>query len=84
MDCVTTLAMLFGGLVVLLALAGSGHSQTGPADALQLEAKIPLGDVAGRIDHLAVDLARGRLFVAELGNNSVGVVDRRSARSRRL
>jgi DNA-binding beta-propeller fold protein YncE len=44
-------------------------------DALVLERKIPLGDVSGRIDHLAVDLARHRLFVAELGNNTVGVVD---------
>src|SRR5215210_5219215 len=42
---------------------------------LRLEAKIPLGNVAGRIDHMAVDLARKRLFVAELGNNSVGVID---------
>ena len=40
-----------------------------------LERKIPLGEVRGRIDHLAVDLARDRLFVAELGNNSLGVVD---------
>jgi DNA-binding beta-propeller fold protein YncE len=44
-------------------------------DALQLEAKIPLGNVAGRIDHMAVDLARKRLFVAELGNNTIGIVD---------
>lgn len=43
--------------------------------ALQLETKIPLGDVRGRIDHLAIDLKRQRLFVAELGNDSVGVVD---------
>lgn len=42
---------------------------------LQVEARIPLGDVRGRIDHLAVDLARRRLFVAELGNGSLGVVD---------
>jgi YVTN family beta-propeller protein len=42
---------------------------------LQLEAKIPLGAVLGRIDHMAVDLDRRRLFVAELGNDSVGVVD---------
>jgi DNA-binding beta-propeller fold protein YncE len=42
---------------------------------LSLEAKISLGDVAGRIDHLAIDIKRHRLFVAELGNNSVGVVD---------
>lgn len=42
---------------------------------LQLETKIALGDVRGRIDHLAIDLKRQRLFVAELGNDSVGVVD---------
>ena len=40
-----------------------------------MQSKIPLGDVRGRIDHLAIDRARQRLFVAELGNNSVGVVD---------
>jgi len=52
-----------------------------PADTapIQLEAKIPLGGVKGRIDHLAVDLARQRLFVAELGNNSVGIVDIRTS-----
>jgi YVTN family beta-propeller protein len=42
---------------------------------MQLESKIPLGDVSGRIDHLAIDLSRRRLFVAELGNNTVGIVD---------
>jgi hypothetical protein len=40
-----------------------------------LEAKIPLGEVSGRIDHLGIDLKRQRLLVAELGNNSLGVVD---------
>ena len=39
------------------------------------ETKIPLGEVSGRIDHLAIDLPRRRLFVAELGNDSVAVVD---------
>lgn len=47
---------------------------------LQLEAKIPLGDVKGRIDHMAVDLAWQRLFVAELGNDSVGIVDLSAAK----
>jgi DNA-binding beta-propeller fold protein YncE len=42
---------------------------------LILEAKIPLGPVSGRIDHLGIDLKRKRLLVAELGNNSLGVVD---------
>src|SRR6185295_17267252 len=43
--------------------------------ALQVESKIPLGNVAGRIDHLAIDGKRQNLFIAELGNNTVGVVD---------
>jgi YVTN family beta-propeller protein len=42
---------------------------------LQLETKIVLGDVRGRIDHMAIDLKRQRLFVAELGSDSVGIVD---------
>jgi DNA-binding beta-propeller fold protein YncE len=42
---------------------------------LILEAKIPLGEVSGRIDHVGIDLKRLRLLVAELGNNSLGVVD---------
>ena len=42
---------------------------------LALEATIPLPDVGGRIDHMAVDAKRKRLIVAELGNNTVDVVD---------
>ena len=42
---------------------------------LVLEAKIRLGQVSGRIDHLGIDVKRQRLLVAELGNNSLGVVD---------
>jgi DNA-binding beta-propeller fold protein YncE len=47
---------------------------------LSLQTKIALGPVRGRIDHMAVDVARQRLFVAELGNNSVGIVDLKGAR----
>jgi DNA-binding beta-propeller fold protein YncE len=42
---------------------------------LVLERTIALHDVRGRIDHMAIDLARKRLLIAELGNNSVDVVD---------
>ncbi|WP_407152042.1 YncE family protein [Bradyrhizobium sp. ORS 86] len=42
---------------------------------LQLEAKISLGDVRGRIDHMAVDPNRQRLIIAELGNDTVSIVD---------
>lgn len=47
---------------------------------LVLESKVTLGEVRGRIDHLAVDTTRQRLYVAELGNNSVGVVDLKERR----
>jgi YVTN family beta-propeller protein len=43
--------------------------------ALETEATIPLGDIRGRIDHLAIDVPRQRLYVAELGNDTVGVLD---------
>src|SRR5689334_13089989 len=68
-----TIAVILAGLAVLTGNAAAAQSaDKGP---LQLEAKILLGDVRGRIDHMAVDLKRQRLFVAELGNDSVGVVD---------
>jgi len=64
---------VLAGFWMSTALPNLAHSAE--KGALQLETKIPLGDVRGRIDHLAVDLKRQRLFVAELGNDSVGVVD---------
>jgi YVTN family beta-propeller protein len=68
-----TIAAVLAGLAMLASNAASAESaDKGP---LQLEAKILLGDVRGRIDHMAIDLKRQRLFVAELGNDSVGVVD---------
>lgn len=60
-------------LATALAMAAPSFADT-PA-SLTVEAKIPLGAIKGRIDHLALDSARKRLFVAELGNNSVGVID---------
>jgi DNA-binding beta-propeller fold protein YncE len=58
-----------------LLIVGAAAPSAAEAPPLQLEAKIPLGDVAGRIDHLAADVKRQRLFVAELGNDTIGVVD---------
>ena len=60
-------------LGAMLAGGSSGlRAEPGP---LVLETKIVLGEVKGRIDHLAADLGRERLFVVELGNNTLGVVD---------
>jgi DNA-binding beta-propeller fold protein YncE len=66
---------LFVATATLLVGTGQLIAQTENSLPLQLEAKIPLGDVQGRIDHMAVDLTRQRLFVAELGNDTVGVLD---------
>ena len=59
-----------------LMCAAPAIAQTQTAGGpLVLEARVPLGAVGGRIDHLGIDVKRRRLFVAELGNNSLGVVD---------
>ena len=59
--------------IFLLASAALGYAQA--TQPLRLEKTIKLPDVQGRIDHLAVDLKGGRLFVAALGNNTVEVID---------
>jgi chromate transporter len=71
-----------GRMLVLCAVLGIACSfLIAPAKAAPepappgVETRISLGDVAGRIDHLAFDPARERLYVAELGNDSVGIVD---------
>jgi hypothetical protein len=61
---------------ILCASPGSGLA----AEAFVLEQTIALNDVSGRIDHLAVDLGRRRLFVAELGNGTLDVIDLASAK----
>jgi DNA-binding beta-propeller fold protein YncE len=63
-------------VVLLLCFSAPVFSQTTESPVLLLpEAKISLGKVRGRIDHMAIDVVRQRLFVAELGNDSVGVAD---------
>jgi DNA-binding beta-propeller fold protein YncE len=61
-------------LIAIVMVPAAGAAQTAGAP-LVLETKIPLGAVSGRIDHLGIDVRRQRLFVAELGNDSLGVVD---------
>ena len=61
-------------LLALWVLPGEVRSAE-PGPPLVLERTIPLPGVSGRIDHMAVDLRRGRLFVAELGNGTIDVVD---------
>ncbi len=47
---------------------------------LGLVQTIPLQNVGGRIDHMDIDIPRQRLFVAELGNNSIDVIDLKSGK----
>ena len=61
-------------LALLWTLPGKVEAAD-PEPPLVLEQIIPLTGASGRIDHMAVDLRRGRLFVAELGNGTVDVVD---------
>lgn len=62
----------FGLAAAVCLILGAANAAEAP---LALERTIPLDNVSGRIDHMAVDLAGKRLFVAELGNGSVDVID---------
>jgi DNA-binding beta-propeller fold protein YncE len=60
--------------VLLGALPGFPRAAEPPAPPLVLEQTIPLPNVSGRIDHLAVDLRRQQLFIAEIGNKTLDVI----------
>lgn len=69
-------------LIAATVVSAPGSAQTS-SPPLVLDRKIPLGEVSGRLDHLGIDLKRQRMFVAELGNNSLGVVDLTTAKTLR-
>jgi WD40 repeat protein len=50
------------------------------ADEIRLVQSIPLGNIEGRIDHMAYDAQGKRLFICALGNNTVEVVDLQQGR----
>lgn len=68
-------AGLCAGLALAIAGAWPPQSAAAAGEPLVLEASIPLEGVSGRIDHMAIDIGRRHLFVAELGNGTVDVVD---------
>lgn len=68
-------AALLAATAAALTLGGCARPEPARAGPLVLERTIALPDVEGRIDHLAVDLERGRLYVAALGNGTVEAVD---------
>jgi hypothetical protein len=72
-DIVVRPAFVF--TVALLCVVSRVACTAEPTTPLALERTIPLQGVSGRIDHMAVDLGRKHLFVAELGNGTLDVVD---------
>src|SRR5262249_21229595 len=75
MSCMPRMLVALG---IATAVCGAATGQrAAPEDnsALVLDSKVPLGNVRRRVDDLAVDRGGGRLFVAELENGSVGIVD---------
>jgi DNA-binding beta-propeller fold protein YncE len=71
-SCLTVLFIAAAALPIATTLHGARAAEPAP---LELEMKIPLGDMKGRIDHLAFDSKRRRLLIAELGNGTVASVD---------
>jgi DNA-binding beta-propeller fold protein YncE len=79
-------ALQVAGAALLLgeAACASGVPTVAAQDSsspLKLEGDFSLPGVKGRIDHLAVDLAGKRLFVAEVENGSAEVIDLVSGKS---
>ena len=65
-------------VTLLIALLVGVHAEE--STPLRLLQTIPLPNVEGRIDHLAIDLKGQRLFVAALGNNTLEVIDLRAGK----
>jgi hypothetical protein len=62
-------------LLLIIAPTGVSSATADSQTPLVLERTIVLKKVSGRIDHMAIDLARKRLFIAELGNGTLDVLD---------
>ena len=61
--------------IVLVVCFLSAAGSRAPAQSMQISKSIVLPGVNGKLDHLAIDLAGGRLFIAATGNHSVEVID---------
>lgn len=67
------------GAALLATVCGTAAE---PA-ALELLQTIPLKGKAGRLDHLALDAKHDRLFIANLSNDSLDIVDLKSGKLRK-
>ena len=66
--------LLYGKQLSAKALPSSSSS------SFSLIQTIAIPNVNGRIDHMAIDIKSQRLFVAELENNSLDVIDLKAAK----
>lgn len=71
--------LLMSGLLAGAFVIGT-HAPVQEKAPLRLAQTVALGDVEGRIDHLAIDLQRQQLFLAALGNNTLEVIDLKQGR----
>ena len=62
-------------LFTLCLLASCAISSAQSTPPLSLNRTIPLTGVTGKFDHLAIDTADNRLFIAATGNHSVEAID---------
>ncbi len=65
---------------LIFTWTGKGTAGTEYSGPLRLVQTIPLPKVKGRIDHMALDDAGQRLFIAAFENNTIEVVDLRSGK----
>jgi DNA-binding beta-propeller fold protein YncE len=65
----------FGLCAALLLVAGDRPAVAAEPATLELVQTIPLKGAAGRLDHQAIDTKHARLFIANLSNDSLEVVD---------
>jgi len=65
--------------VILLGVIACAFAASDAPEPLTAVGRIELPGVEGRFDHFTFDAATGRLFVAALGNNSIEIIDTRSA-----
>src|SRR5262249_22947388 len=59
----------------MLMAAAARPARTGAPGNLELVQTMPVRGTPDRLDHLATDNKHGRLFVANLSNNSLDIVD---------
>jgi hypothetical protein len=67
--------IIFALVMAPAMVGGDAAAQPAASHLLGQDSSIMLPGTGGRIDHMAIDLPRRHLFVAELGNGSLDVVD---------